>query len=144
MDSLSKWIISANSLWISIKKKNNICLTRTLNFFWTKSTKSISKSPTTEWKPGVQREEGQRREFTARQCWPGDPEADLRREICGLSVHMVTGVCKISNPIQPASLLSITISVKKKGAVRTRRSKVEDWQPASLHARHSKMSNVCV
>lgn len=109
--------LSANFLWLSKKKPNNIWLTRTLiNFFWTKSTKSISKSPTRS-ESLVCREERQRREFTARQHWPGDPEADLRTKICGLSVHMVTGVCRISNPIQPASLFSFTISVKKKGAV---------------------------
>lgn len=60
-----------------------------------------------------------------------DPEGDLRGEICGLSVHMVTGVCRISNRIQPASLFSITISVKKRGAVQSRRTKVKDWPPAS-------------
>lgn len=110
--------LSANFLWLSKNNNNNnIWLTRTfINFFWTKSTKSISKSPTRS-ESLVCREERQRREFTARQHWPGDPEADLRTKICGLSVHMVTGVCRISNPIQPASLFSITISVKKKGAV---------------------------
>lgn len=78
-------------------------------------------------------EERQRRDFTARQNWPGDPEADLRRKLCGLSVRMVTGVCRISNPIQPASLFSITISVKKRGRCAHDRAKLKpDSQLASL------------
>lgn len=101
MESLSKWIISANFLWLTTSFGQNL--------------QKVSANPQPRSESLICREER-----------PRDPEADLRRKLCGLSVHMVTGVCRISNPIQPASLFSITISVKKKGAVHTRRSKVED------------------
>lgn len=65
------------------------------------------------------------------QADSADPEDDPGRKLCGLFVHMVTGVCTISNPIKAATLFPITISVKEKGAVLTRRGKVADWQSAS-------------
>lgn len=111
--------LSANFLWLSKKKKKATTSDwrEHLSTSFGQNLQKVSANPQHGVKAWCAERGRQRREFTARQHWPGDPEADLRTKICGLSVHMVTGVCRISNPIQPASLFSITISVKKKGAV---------------------------
>lgn len=128
MGSMSKWIISANLLRFS--KKQHLNDKNNSQFLLEKNLQMYQQIPN-QSESLVCREETKGREFITRKDWPGDPGGDLRRKICGLSVHMVTGVCRISNPIQPASLFSITISVKKRGRCTHDGPKLKDWQPTS-------------